>query len=46
MLVRLRVGVGVGDEIDVGAGVAFGEKTAFENASEEAGASGDEDVGH
>ena len=40
------MGVGIGYEVDVGAGVAFGEKSAFENATEEAGSSGDEDVVH
>ena len=42
----MRVGVGVGDEVDVGDGVAFGEEAALENAAEEAGSAGDEDVFH
>jgi hypothetical protein len=43
---KVRVLVGVGDEIDVVDGVAFGEETAFEDASEEAGAAGDQDFLH
>ena len=43
---EVRVGVGVGNEVDVGAGVAFGEEAALEDASEEAGSAGDEDVFH
>ena len=41
---EVGVGVGVGDEVDVGAAEVFGEEAAFEEASEEAGGSGDEDV--
>ena len=43
---EVGVGVGIGDEVDVGAGVAFVEETALEDSAEEAGASGDEDMGH
>ena len=40
MLVRIS------DEIDVGAGVALSEEAALEDASEEAGCAGDENVFH
>ena len=40
------VPVGVGDEIEVDAAEAFGEKAALENSTEEAGASGDQDFLH
>ncbi len=43
---EVGVGVGIGDEVDVGAGVAFGEEPALEDSAEEAGSSGDENVGH
>ena len=39
-------GVFVGLEVDVDDGMAFAKETALENSAEEAGGSGDEQVGH
>ena len=35
--------VGVGDQVDVGDGITFGEQAALQDSAEEAGTSGDED---
>ncbi len=46
MLVRPGRRVFVGLEVDVDDGVAFAEETTLEDSAEEAGGSGDEQVGH
>jgi len=43
---EVLVAVGVGDEVDVDAAEALGEKAALEDSSEEAGASGYQDFLH
>ena len=43
---EVRVIVRVEDEVDIGAGVTLGKQSALEDAAEETGSAGDENMSH